>query len=112
MSEASRWVTSVAGEGKPVMVAYPLSFDWTFLYWYFIRFSAEGSPFGHSRCLDIKTAFSLKAAVPMSESGLTHVFPELRSGKKHTHNALDDAIEQGEIFANIFEWKGKYGTGS
>jgi hypothetical protein len=22
----------------------------------------------------------------------------------HTHNALDDAIEQGELFANVFEW--------
>jgi predicted nucleotidyltransferase len=28
----------------------------------------------------------------------------LRSRHAHTHHALDDAIEQAEIFANIFEW--------
>jgi hypothetical protein len=22
----------------------------------------------------------------------------------HTHNHLDDAVEQGELFANVFEW--------
>ena len=24
----------------------------------------------------------------------------------HTHNALDDAVEQGEIFAHLFAWSG------
>jgi hypothetical protein len=24
----------------------------------------------------------------------------------HTHNALDDAVEQGEIFARLFAWSG------
>jgi len=109
MTDATRWVREVAGTGLPVMVAYPLSFDWTFLYWYFIRFSLEGCPFGHSRCFDIKTAFAVKASVPMAEAGLSHVFPSLRSGRSHTHNALEDAIEQAEIFANIFEWNGAYG---
>jgi len=44
-----------------VLVAYPLSFDWTWLYWYFVSFSADGSPFNHSGCFDIKTAFAVKA---------------------------------------------------
>lgn len=109
MTEATRWIRGVAGQGTPVMVAYPLSFDWTFLYWYFIRYSLEGSPFGHSRCFDIKTAFAVKASVPMTEAGLSNVFPGLRPDRSHTHNALDDAIEQAEIFANVFEWSGVYG---
>ncbi|HEY1731447.1 MAG TPA: exonuclease domain-containing protein, partial [Terriglobales bacterium] len=92
MADAAKWIRDLAGAGTPVMVAYPLSFDWTFLYWYFIRFSREGSPFGHSRCFDIKTAFAIKAAVPMAEAGLSHVFPPLRPNRSHTHNALDDAI--------------------
>jgi hypothetical protein len=33
----------------------------------------------------------------------------LRSLHGHTHHALDDAIEQAEIFANIFEWEGDRG---
>lgn len=107
MAEAGRWVQEVAGIGRPVLVAYPLSFDWTWLYWYFIRYSQEGSPFEYSRCFDIKTAFAVKAKLPISESGRSHLLRQLSSSKKHTHNALDDAIEQAEIFAKVFEWEGR-----
>src|SRR5207244_4456813 len=48
MVEAYQWVKKIAGEDNPVLVAYPLSFDWSWLYWYFIRYSSEGSPFGYS----------------------------------------------------------------
>jgi hypothetical protein len=63
MTEACRWILKIAEKGNPVLVAYPLSFDWTWLYWYFVRFSAEGSPFEHSRCFDIKTALAVKARI-------------------------------------------------
>ncbi len=106
MSEAAQWINAVAGSGRPVLVAYPVSFDWAFLYWYFIRFSNAGSPFDHSRCFDIKTAFSVKAHVPVAAAGRSNLIPHLRSDYIHTHNALDDAIEQAQIFANLFEWKG------
>jgi hypothetical protein len=106
MTEAGRWVSKIAAAGQPVLVAYPLSFDWSWLYWYFIRFSAEGSPFHHSRCFDIKTAFAVKAGIPISEAGRPRIFPFLRSGREHTHHALDDAVEQAQVFANVFEWEG------
>ena len=109
MTDACRWIKSIAGIGRPVLVAYPLSFDWTWLYWYFIRFSAEGSPFDYSRCFDIKTALAVKAAIPISEAGRSRLIPSLRSTHAHTHHALDDAIEQAEIFANVFEWEGVHG---
>src|SRR6185437_10055181 len=48
MTEACQWVRSLSGNAQPVLVAYPLSFDWTWLYWYFIQFSTEGSPFDYS----------------------------------------------------------------
>ena len=109
MTKASEWVDSVAGNGRPVLVAYPLSFDWAWLYWYFIRFSSKGSPFNHSQCFDIKTAFAVKAAIPIVEAGRSKILPSLMSRRAHTHNAIDDAIEQAEIFANLFEWKGVRG---
>jgi hypothetical protein len=109
MTEACRWIKRTAGAGRPVLVAYPLSFDWTWLYWYFVRFSAEGSPFDYSRCFDIKTALAVKADIPISEAGRSRLHPALRSRRAHTHRALDDAIEQAEIFANIFEWEGVHG---
>lgn len=109
MTNAARWVKQLAGEHTPVLVAYPLSFDWAWLYWYFLRFSSEGSPFNHSRCFDIKTAFAIKAALPISEAGKSNLFEQLRPQRRHTHHALDDAIEQAEIFANVFEWEGRLG---
>ena len=109
MIDASRWVKRIAGPAEPVLVAYPLSFDWTWLYWYFIRFSADGSPFDYSRCFDIKTALAVKAAIPISEAGRSRIDPSLRSAHPHTHNAVDDAISQAEIFANVFEWEGTLG---
>lgn len=109
MTEASSWVKSVAGDARPVLVAYPLSFDWTWLYWYFVRFSREGSPFDYSRCFDIKTALSVKARIPICEAGRSRLDPSLRGMHRHTHHALDDAVEQAEIFANIFEWEGVHG---
>ena len=106
MTEASRWIKSIAGKSKPVLVAYPLSFDWSWLYWYFIRFSADGSPFDYSRCFDIKTALAVKAGIPISDAGRSRLSEPLMSHHKHTHHALDDAIAQAEIFANIFQWEG------
>ena len=109
MTDTCDWVKRIAGEGRPVLVAYPLSFDWTWLYWYFIRYSQQGSPFSHSRCFDLKTAFAVKAEIPIAQAGRKELLPGLRSARVHTHHALDDAREQAEIFAKIFEWEGVHG---
>jgi len=106
MTCAAEWVTSIAGPDKPILVAYPLSFDWAWLYWYFMRFSKIGSPFNHSLCFDVKTAFAVKARLPINQAGRNQLTATLRSSRTHSHNALDDAIEQAEVFANVFEWKG------
>lgn len=109
MLEAAQWVRQMAGDAKPVLVAYPLSFDWSWLYWYFVRYSAEGSPFKYSRCFDIKTAFAVKAGIPISIASRSRLPSKLLPASKHTHHALDDATEQAEIFANVFEWDGNVG---
>ena len=105
MTEASRWVRDIAGPYRPILVAYPLSFDWTWLYWYFMRFSSEGSPFNHSGCFDIKTAYAVKAKVPVAAAGRSNLEAWLRPHHVHSHHALEDAIEQAEIFANLFRWR-------
>jgi hypothetical protein len=104
MTRASRWIAEQAKGKRPVLVAYPLSFDWTWLYWYFVNFSEQGSPFDHSRCYDLKTAFAVKAGLPICLSGRSRIPAHLRGTHQHTHHALDDAIEQAELFANIFDW--------
>lgn len=107
MNEAYRWVKTVAGENAPVLVAYPLAFDWTWLYWYFISFSELGSPFDYSRCYDIKTAFAVKSKLPISEAGRSKLPKRLQAAHQHTHHAVDDAIAQAEIFRSVFEWRGE-----
>jgi hypothetical protein len=105
MRELAAWIGSNAQGGEPVLVAYPLSFDWTWLYWYFMNFT-QASPFNHSRCFDIKTAYAVKAGVPVAGAGRAKLPAELLPPSPHTHNALDDALEQAEIFARVFEWRG------
>ncbi len=102
MSQAAEWVRQSAGFGSPVIVAYPLSFDWSWLYWYFVQYSQTGSPFGYSRGFDIKTAIAVKLGRMVSNSGRSRIPEKVRSKLAHTHHALDDALEQAEIFANVF----------
>lgn len=109
MTDAAHWIRQHAGAGRPVLVAYPLSFDWSWLYWYFVRFSSTGSPFDYSRCFDIKTAVAVKAHIPISSAGRSRLIPSLKSSRGHSHHAVEDAIEQADIFANVFEWRGPNG---
>jgi hypothetical protein len=105
-NDAFLWIKGIAGTRNPVLVAFPLSFDWTWLYWYFTRFCSEGSPFGHSQCFDIKTAVAVKAKMPISLAARSRLPDAVMPRRPNTHHALDDAIAQAEIFANVFEWKG------
>jgi len=104
MDEASAWVREQVGSARAVLVAYPVAFDWSFLYWYFQRYAAHGSPFGHSSCLDIRSFFLACAGTVFDEADKSRMPSFLRASTPHTHDALDDAVEQGQLFANIFEW--------
>jgi hypothetical protein len=106
MVAAAEWVASVAQSGNPVLVGFPVVFDWMFLHWYFMRFIGK-SPFGFSSALDMKTIYQQKARVTLTNAGRADLPPALRSLHKHTHNALDDAVEQAEIFNRLFMWEGR-----
>jgi Exonuclease len=103
MAEAAAWVRGISDECRPILVAYPVAFDWSFLYWYFESFGAD-SPFGHSSCLDIRTLYQAVAGSVFDRSGKSSMPEFLQSRAPHTHNSLDDAVEQGELFANLFLW--------
>lgn len=105
MKSANDWIFQRCGLGTPVLVAYPLSFDWSWIYWYFVRYLGA-SPFNHSRCFDIKTAIAVKFGIPIAGAGRAGLPSHLRSERAHTHHAVDDAIGQAEIFAKLFEQKG------
>jgi hypothetical protein len=103
MAEFSSWVASAAGPARPVVVGYPTCYDWMFLYWYLMRFTGK-SPFGHSGCLDLKTLYATKAAVPLAGAVKAKMPRKLLSNRPHTHHALDDAIEQADLCANLMLW--------
>ncbi|MER6631956.1 3'-5' exoribonuclease [Streptomyces sp. NPDC000987] len=105
LAEFSDWVREVAAGAQPVMAGYPASYDWTFLYWYLIRFTGR-SPFGHSGCLDMKTLYATKAGLPLRAVAKGTMPRDLLSRRRHTHHALDDAIEQAELLANLMRWPG------
>ncbi|MET7656294.1 MULTISPECIES: exonuclease [unclassified Streptomyces] len=105
LAQFTGWVREVSGDAQPVMCGYPASYDWTFLYWYLIRFTGE-SPFGHSGCLDMKTLYATKAGLPLRAVAKRTMPAHLLSRRPHTHHALDDAVEQAELLANLMAWPG------
>ncbi|WP_406006016.1 exonuclease [Streptomyces sp. NBC_00637] len=105
LAQFGRWVGEVSGDAQPVMSGYPASYDWTFLYWYLIRFTGE-SPFGHSGCLDLKTLYATKAGAPLRAVAKRTMPAHLLPRRPHTHHARDDAVEQAELLANLMAWPG------
>jgi hypothetical protein len=105
MAAAAAWVVEQAAGRRPVLVGYPVVFDWMFLHWYFVRFTGR-SPFGFSGALDMKTMYQQKSGVVLEKAGRRDLPAFLVPAAPHTHNALDDAVEQGEIFARLFSWSG------
>jgi len=94
ISQFVNWVNKI--DGKSVFIGYPVTFDFMFVYHYIIHFGLK-SPFSFS-ALDIKTYASATLKLPYRESTKKNMPKRWFSNKKHTHIAVDDAIEQGELF--------------
>lgn len=97
MKSYVRWLKGLGR--KPVFVAYPAAFDFLFVYWYLIRFAGE-SPFSHS-ALDIKTFAMALLGKPFRDCTKRAMPRHWFDPHRHTHVALDDAIEQGALFCNM-----------
>ncbi len=104
MAGFTTWLAALPG--RPVFVAYPAGFDFTFVYWYLVRFTG-GSPFSHA-ALDMKTMAMTLLGTTFRDT-TKRTFPaRWRGAGRHTHVALDDAREQGEIFcAMLIEARGR-----
>jgi len=101
MPEYISWVQTLSQRerAKPVFVGYPATFDFMFMYYYMIAFAGT-SPFSFS-ALDIKTLAMAALGIDFRQT-TKKVFPKFWFGpSRHNHVALDDAIEQGELFCNI-----------
>lgn len=96
MPEYVRWIKSLPG--RSVFVAFPAGYDFTFVYWYLIRFVGE-SPFSHS-ALDIKTLAMAAMGTEYRDAVKRNMPREWFEKLPHNHVALDDAIGQGVLFCN------------
>jgi hypothetical protein len=101
MRQFVAWVDKIVRPrgATPVLVAYPSGYDFTFLYWYMVRF-AERSPFSFS-ALDIKTFAMATLGTPYRDSTKKSFPARWIPEAKHTHVALEDAIEQGIMFLRM-----------
>lgn len=82
---------------RPVFVGFPVVFDYGWINYYFHNFLGR-SPFGING-LDIKSYYMGKFNCEYSDT--TKKKMKIKSSLKHTHNALDDAKEQADIFNQI-----------
>jgi DNA polymerase III epsilon subunit-like protein len=101
MRKFKEWIEKVSGDARPVFVGFNATFDWMFCHWYFMKF-LDKDPFGVSG-LDIKAYYMGMKNCNWSETIKKKIRSEFPSKRKHTHNALDDAIEQAEIFEEILK---------
>ena len=103
MPDFVQWIKHLPG--SPVIVGYPVTFDFLFLYWYTMAFG--GIPDG-GRCpygfqgLDIKTLAWAKLGGNYKHATKRNM-PKawFRGSPKHNHEALTDAIGQGVLFVNM-----------
>jgi len=103
MPEFVDWIRKLPG--RPVIVGYPVTYDFMFLYWYTMAFGVEQgqrSPFGYQG-LDIKTLAWTKLPDLHYRQISKRRMPKswFEGSPKHTHEALTDAIGQGVLFVNM-----------
>jgi len=96
------WLNSVAKAGKLIFVGFNATFDWAFVNFYFHQYLGE-NPFGIGG-IDIKSYYMGLSGGTWEDTRSSRIPKEFRdSSRRHTHNALDDAIEQAELFRRMLQ---------
>ena len=101
MARFETWIKTTAGGYRPVFTAFNATFDWMFTHWYFMKFLGR-DPFGISG-LDIKAYFMGKHHSLWGETIKKKIRSVYPADTPHTHNALEDAIEQAEILRRMLK---------
>ena len=100
ITEFVAWVQSF-GLQYPVAAFWKPGFDGAFLRYYLYRF-AGGDIFGRGGSgLDIKTLAAIASGQSFGETTIAKLGAEWKNGfTNHTHDALDDAVEQAYVLFN------------
>lgn len=94
------WLVQLCGTShKPICVGLNAPFDWSFINYYFHQFSSD-NPFGIA-ALDIKALYMGATGCTWAETASKHMAKRLQPKLKGTHDALEDALYQAELFKLI-----------
>jgi ribonuclease T len=100
MAAFGEWVAQATQDGtKAVFVGLNAPFDWSFVNYYFYRFVGD-NPFGFT-ALDIKALYMGATGCTWGQTGSSKMAKRLSPKRTGTHNALEDALYQAELFRLI-----------
>lgn len=99
MAEFEGWVKSVSRGRRPVFVGFNAAFDWAFVNWYFHTYLGR-TPFGIGP-IDIKSYFMGLKGSSWEDTRSSRIPARFKGSAEQTHNALDDARSQAEMFAKM-----------
>jgi ribonuclease T len=101
MQAFAEWIDRVAAGMLPVFVGFNASFDWAFVNWYFHTYLGA-NPFGIG-ALDIKAYYMGRFGTRWAQTTSSHIPARFQSQRPHTHNALDDARAQADMFRKLLD---------
>jgi ribonuclease T len=101
MEMFAAWLKQAVPTGDPIFVAFNAPFDWMFVSDYFHRYLGW-NPFGHS-ALDIKAYYMGQSGVPWAATSMDRVTENTVGHKTLSHNALQDARDQADVFHRILQ---------
>lgn len=100
LQQLADWLSeTIIDERGPLFVGFNSPFDWMFLNDYFHKFLGS-NPFGHSS-LDIKSFTMGLKRVPWEKTKMA-----VLSSKQLRHNALEDALDQADLFLDLLKSEG------
>ncbi|HEV8620106.1 MAG TPA: 3'-5' exonuclease [Nitrospiraceae bacterium] len=99
MAEFETWVKSVSHGRSPIFVGFNAAFDWAFINWYFHTYLGR-NPFGIGP-IDIKSYFMGLKGTSWEDTRSSRIPAMFKGTEKQTHNALDDARSQAQMFERM-----------
>lgn len=99
MIDFARWIAETCPDSYPTFVGFGTAFDWQFVNYYFQEFIGA-NPF-RSGAMDIKAYAMGKYHLSWYNSRKKALAEIVKTDQPHTHNALQDAIEQADLFREI-----------
>lgn len=103
MKRFADWLASL--NDRVSMVGFNAVFDWQFINYYFIKYLGY-NPLGIN-ALDMKAYYMGMANCKWYETTKKRIKganPYFKTQHPHTHNALDDAVEQAELFRKMLAY--------